>query len=572
MATADTAPTPAPTLAQNLRRVLGHPGTRQILSLVGIALAIAIGITMWFWSQTPGLTPLFSGLTAADEMSVAQALESRGVKYERAANGTVLVPSAQVHELRLAMAAEGLPRAAGVGFESMQDTGALGSSPFMENARYQHALETELARTIANMQPIRSARVHLATPRRSAFVRNEQKASAAVMLSLYPGRELDGGQVAAIVHLVSSSVPALSDDNVSVVDQRGSLLSRPSTASAQGMDTEQLAYQERLEQRYVQRILQLLQPLAGPDNVSAQVTVDLDLSRSEQTREVFDPQSRTIRSEQTMEERGGGAVSGGIPGALSNRPPDEAVAVEPDSAAPEMRSLQATRNYEINRVVEQTWRQPGQIRRISAAVVVDHLPTGEDGVRDALDAEKMQRIEALVREAIGFSAERGDSVNVQNLRFQAPELESVPDLPLWEDPMVWDLGRQLLGLLVLLFVAFRLFKPAIATVLKTADQPALGRAAGGNTLAVENSQALPAPTTAAAGGQPAIPGVMPQAQVAAQLGVSPPAASGQQGEFMDPNAITPGMMFEDKLGSVRQAVTQDPAKVAQVVKGWLASE
>lgn len=573
MATADTAPTPAPTLAQNLRRVLGHPGTRQILSLVGIALAIAIGITMWFWSQTPGLTPLFSGLTAADEMSVAQALESRGVKYERAANGTVLVPSAQVHELRLAMAAEGLPRAAGVGFESMQDTGALGSSPFMENARYQHALEIELARTIANMQPIRSARVHLATPRRSAFVRNEQKASAAVMLSLYPGRELDNGQVAAIVHLVSSSVPALSDDNVSVVDQRGSLLSRPSKASAQGMDTEQLAYQERLEQRYVQRILQLLQPLAGPDNVSAQVTVDLDLSRSEQTREVFDPQSRTIRSEQTMEERGGGAASGGIPGALSNRPPDEAVAVEPDSAAPEMRSLQATRNYEINRVVEQTWRQPGQIRRISAAVVVDHLPTGEDGVRDALDAEKMQRIEALVREAIGFSAERGDSVNVQNLRFQAPELESVPELPLWEDPMVWDLGRQLLGLLVLLFVAFRLFKPAIATVLKTADQPALGGPSGGNTLAVEGSQALPPPAGVAGLNVRAVPGAVGQPAVPAQIGPDGQSvAPGQGGDFMDPNAITPGMMFEDKLGSVRQAVSQDPAKVAQVVKGWLASE
>lgn len=576
MAAADTAPTPAPTLAQNLRRVLGHPGTRQILSLVGIALAIAIGITMWFWSQTPGLAPLFSGLTTADEMSVAQALESRGVRYETAANGTVLVPSAQVHELRLAMAAEGLPRAAGVGFESMQDTGALGSSPFMENARYQHALETELARTIANMQSIRSARVHLATPRRSAFVRSEQKASAAVMLSLYPGRELDSGQVAAIVHLVSSSVPALSDDRVSVVDQRGTLLSRPTTAAGQGMDTEQLAYQDRLEQRYVQRILQLLQPLAGPGNVSAQVTVDLDLSRSEQTREVYDPQSRTIRSEQTMEERGGGSATGGVPGALSNRPPEEAVAAEPDSAAPEMRSLQATRNYEINRVVEQTWRQPGQIRRISAAVVVDHLPNGEEGVRDALDAEKMERIEALVREAIGFSAERGDSVNVQNLRFQAPELDPVADVPLWEDPMVWDLGRQLLGLLVLLFVAFRLFKPAIATVLKTADQPALGRSTG-TTLAVENSEALPAPA-GAPGGQGAAPNALTQAQVAAQLGVGPQTGAdgqnvaAQQGEFMDPNAITPGMMFEDKLGSVRQAVTQDPAKVAQVVKGWLASE
>ncbi len=460
-------PTPqtGPSLAANVRRVMTHPGTRQLLGLAGIAAAIAVGITIWFWSQGSNMAPLFTGLMPEDEMAVVQALQSRNIPFEQS-EGAVMIPAEQVHNMRLALAAEGLPQGSGVGFELIRDAGGLGSSPFMENARYQHVLETELARTISTMQPVRTARIHLALPRRSAFVRPNETASAAVMLTLHPGRALDPGQIASIVHLVSSSVPQLSDDRVSVVDQRGSLLNRPH-AGGQGLNDEQIAFQERTEQRYVERILQLLQPFTGAGRVSAQVTVDLDFSRAEQTRESYDPNSRTIRSEQLSEEtRGGESAVGGVPGALSNRPPNTAANdAEAVTGTNGTSSTQSTRNYEINRTVEQTWQNPGRVRRISAAVVVDHMPTGADGALEPLPQEQVERIQALVREAIGFNDERGDSVSVQNLPFQNVEEPEIESIPLWEQPMLQDMARQLIGLVVLLLVAFRLFRPAVSAVL-----------------------------------------------------------------------------------------------------------
>lgn len=551
IATQQKAPAPV-SLATNVRRVLFHPGAKQLYGLAGVAGAIAVGLTVWFWSQGTSMSPLFTGLSPEDEMAVVEALRTRNIPFEQSAEGSVLVPAEHVHNMRLALAADGLPHGSGVGFELIRDAGGLGSSPFMENARYQHVLETELARTISAMQPVRSARIHLALPRRSAFVRPSETASAAVMINLHPGRALDAGQIASIVHLVSSSVPQMSEDRVSVVDQRGTLLSRPKTG--QGLDDEQLAYQERMEQRYVERIMQLLQPFTGPGRVSAQVAVDMDFSRAEQTRETYDPTSRTIRSEQTSEElRGTEAEVGGVPGALSNRPPNTAAtAAESEAGSIESSSIQATRNYEINRVVEQSWQNPGRIRRINAAVVVDHLPTGADGALEPLPDEQMQRVQELVREAIGFSDVRGDSVSVQNMPFQnvaTPELESIP---LWEQPLIQDIARQILGLIVLLIVAFRLFKPAVSAVLKDSGAAPVFASAGAApvALAVENS-----------------PLGEDQQFASEQAALSAPG--GKKSVSLD---FSQQNDFDEKIAAVREVVTQDPARVANVVRGWIADE
>lgn len=549
IATQQNKATPV-SLATNVRRVLFHPGAKQLYGLAGIAGAIAIGLTVWFWSQGTTMSPLFTGLSPEDEIAVVEALRARNITFEQSKDGSVLVPDEHVHNMRLALAADGLPRGSGVGFELIRDVGGLGSSPFMENARYQHVLETELARTISTMQPVRTARIHLALPRRSAFVRPNDSASAAVMINLHPGRVLNGGQIASIVHLVSSSVPQMSEDRVSVVDQRGTLLSRPK--SGQGLDDEQIAFQERIEQRYVERILQLLQPFTGAGRVSAQVAVDLDFSRAEQTRETFDPTSRTIRSEQTSEDlRGGDSEVGGVPGALSNRPPNTAASAKKSEGGLESTSIQSTRNYEINRVVEQSWQSPGRIRRINAAVVVDHLPTGAEGVLEPLPEEQMQRVQELVREAIGFSELRGDSVSVQNMPFQTVVEAEIESPPLWEQPLIQDIARQVLGLIVLLLVAFRLFKPAVSAVLKeSGTAPALAAAGSSSmALAVEDSP------------------VGEDYQFAQDAGALSPAEKRTASlDFTQQND------FDEKIAAVREVVTQDPARVANVVRGWIADE
>ncbi len=546
---ATSTPPSGPSLASNVRRVITHPGTRQLMGLAGIAAAIAVGITVWFWSQGSNMAPLFTGLMPEDEMAVVQALQTRNIPFEQS-EGAVMIPAEQVHNMRLALAAEGLPHGSGVGFELIRDAGGLGSSPFMENARYQHVLETELARTITSMQPVKGARIHLALPRRSAFVRPNETASAAVMVTLHSGRTLDAGQIASIVHLVSSSVPQLADDRVSVVDQRGTLLNRPHSGG-QGLNDEQIAFQERTEQRYVERIMQLLQPFTGAGRVSAQVTVDMDFSRAEQTRESYDPNSRTIRSEQSSEEkRGGESAVGGVPGALSNRPPNTAVNNEQSSSTTVngTSSTQSTRNYEINRTVEQTWQNPGRVRRISAAVVVDHMPTGTDGALEPLPQEQMNRIQALVQEAIGFDDVRGDSVSVQNLPFQPIEAPEVESLPMWEQPVLQDMARQLVGLIVLLLVAFRLFRPAVSAVLgasvAASGTPALAAATGGGS----SSTAL------------------------AVEGSSFEADSGAAQPKRHKLDFTPQNDFDEKLAAVREVVGQDPGRVANVVRGWIADE
>lgn len=527
--------TPASSLQNfNLKDVWASPGVRQIAALVGVALAVAVGVTIFMWAQKPGMQTLYSGLNTQDEAEMVEALRQAGITFKQnSSGGAIQVAAEDVHRARLQLASQGLPRSAGGGFETMREEQGIGVSQFLENARYQHALETELSRTISQLQPVRSARVHLAIPQRSAFVRNRQQPSASVLVALYPGRRLEDGQVDAVVHLVASSIPELQASKVSVVDESGRLLNRSGDA-ALGLSTTQLEYRTRLEDTYRGRIEQLLLPVLGPGRVSAQVSVDLDFSALEETRESYAPDGKVLRSEQRSENRDVTNEAVGVPGALSNRVPNSAEQGEGSRAT----SLQQTRNYEVDRTLSHRRSDPGRLRRISVAVLVDHVPdlaAGGDQTKP-LDAAELAQIENLVKDAVGFDVERGDTVSVSNLSFIAPQELAPMDVPLWDKPVVRSLGRQLLGAAVLLIIAFVILRPALRSALNP-----------------------PYPVSE----------VKPAA-----LAGAPAAASGAmtaEGQDEAPRAA-PLPPMERKLSIARDAVREDPKRVAQLMKQWVGDD
>lgn len=527
--------TPASSLQNfNLKDVWASPGVRQIAALVGVALAVAVGVTIFMWAQKPGMQTLYSGLNTQDEAEMVEALRQAGISFKQnSSGGAIQVAAEDVHRARLQLASQGLPRSAGGGFETMREEQGIGVSQFLENARYQHALETELSRTISQLQPVRSARVHLAIPQRSAFVRNRQQPSASVLVALYPGRRLEDGQVDAVVHLVASSIPELQASKVSVVDESGRLLNRSGDA-ALGLSTTQLEYRTRLEDTYRGRIEQLLLPVLGPGRVSAQVSVDLDFSALEETRESYAPDGKVLRSEQRSENRDVTNEAVGVPGALSNRVPNSAEQVEGSRAT----SLQQTRNYEVDRTLSHRRSDPGRLRRISVAVLVDHIPdvaAGGDKTKP-LDAAELAQIENLVKDAVGFDVERGDTVSVSNLSFIAPQELAPMDVPLWDKPVVRSLGRQLLGAAVLLIIAFVILRPALRSALNP-----------------------PYPVS--------------EVKPAALAGAPAVAAGAMTAEGQDeaPRAA-PLPPMERKLSIARDAVREDPKRVAQLMKQWVGDD
>jgi flagellar M-ring protein FliF len=470
---------------------------RQMLMLVSIAATVAIGVAVALWSQSPTYQPLFSGLTDKDSGQVVDSLVKANIPHKvDQASGAVLVPASQIHDVRIKLAAQGLPKGKGDGYELLQDQGKFGASQLLENARYQRALEGELARSIATLNNVQSARVHLALPKQSAFARNKQPASASVLVNLYPGRILEEGQVAAVVHLVASGAPNLDASRVTIVDQNGRLLTRNGNESTQTLNDTQIEYTRKLESSYVKRIEDLLTPIAGFNAVRAQVAADLDFSVTEQTQEKFNPGQPFVRSEQTAQEQSsGGAGVGGIPGALSNQPPGAAFAPETTAASkapvgtkPEAASNQvaasqtsvssssrATRNFELDKTISHTRLLPGAVRRLSVAVVLDdrQRSNGKDVTRTPFKAEEMERLTALVKDAVGFNATRGDTVNVMNIAFTPPgQIEPIPDPPFWKEPWLWDVAKQLGAALLVLFLVFGLLRPMMRGLLAQREEPA----------------------------------------------------------------------------------------------------
>ncbi|NHA13368.1 flagellar basal-body MS-ring/collar protein FliF [Thioalkalivibrio sp. XN279] len=528
------------------------PAQRQVGLLLGLALGVAVLGVAWTWASRPTMVPVLTGLTERDTAEAMDALSRNGFEYRLdSGSGQLLVAAAKLHEARIRLATDGLPRASSSGFEALGNDSGFGTSRMVENARYHHALESELARSIMTLRGVEGARVHLALPRPSVFLRDRAPPTASVLVNLHPGRRLDDAQVAGIVHLVASSVPELEPEAVTVVDQQGRLLTAP--GGHEGLSGRDLDYVQRLEDSYVRRIGQLLSPMLGVDGFRAQVAADVDFTMVESTHETWDPEGQVLRSEQLSEDMNGAAdMPAGVPGALSNQPPPAGIAVPganlPEggvaaetgvSPGPQSTSRRSTRNYEVDRTVSHVRQAPASLRRLSVAVVVDHRPVaGEEGTGSApLSEEELAHISGLVREAVGFDAERGDSVNVVSASFMpGAEYEAVAQPELWREPWVADLAKQVL-LAVLALIALPLvLRPMLKNLSQQGPRPAA---------------ALPA-----AAGAPALP-------AAASAGALPGAVA---------SAPARPTNSQDSLKVAQDMSREDPKRVAQVVRQWVATD
>ncbi len=462
---------------------------RRIGLILGVAVSIAIMAVIWLWSQKPDYRVLFSNFSDKDGGAIVAALEQMNVPYKFSDGGTaILVPSDQVNDLRLKLAAQDLPKGGNVGFEVMENQ-KLGTSQFLEQVNYQRALEGELASTIESISAVQAARVHLALPKNSVFVRDQQKPTASVLINLQPGRALDPAQVTAIVHLLASSVPALTPDNVTIVDQNGDLLSGDSKPNQDGLDPTQLKYVQTLQQEIAGRIEAIISPIVGTNNVHAAVTADVDFSHNEQAAETYKPNptpdTSSVRSRQTDEATVTGTAASGIPGALSNQPPAPATAPinapatpaagAPGTTPPAPSSTpgipihkSADIRYELNKTLRYTQEAIGGIRRLSVAVVVnDKSVIDKKGKAHQvpLSATEKAQINDLAKEAMGFDASRGDTLNVVNSAFVTTEEPLPPATPWWKQSgtieMAKTAGRYLLALIGLLIVYRKLLKPLL---------------------------------------------------------------------------------------------------------------
>lgn len=522
---------------------------KQMGTLLLIAGAVAVGMMVFFWSQKPTYTPLYTGLDAKATAEATDMLRAAQIPFQLdQASGAISVPEENLHDARLKLAGAGLAESGRLGFEMMERDPGFGVSQFVENARYQHALETELVRTITTLRPVRDARVHLAIPKPSAFTRQREVASASVVLDLRSGTMLERNQVDAIVHLVSSSIPDLAPERVTVVDQSGRMLTISDPNSEAALNAAQFERVRKLETSFNDRIRELLEPLTGAGRVNAEVAVDMDFSVTEEARETFANDPAKIRSEQVSQNTVAGTGPEGVPGATSNTPPGPNAAAAPNPAAPVETASSATRNFEMDRTLQHTRQPAGRVRRVTAAVLVDHVPrTGENGkvVMTALDAATLTRIEALVKEAVGFDAARGDSVSVMNAPF-VRETEAPVDVPFWEspwlhNPMVRDIARYGLGALVVIVLLFGVLRPAMRQIISPSARQKREDEDGIDVSVVDED------------GDDGVVATLSHDQ-------------------LPPMRALPSDAYEDRLRQAREAVKTDSKQVAQVVKDWVAND
>lgn len=551
---------PTPAGASGMAVIAENPILRQVAVMVGIAASVALGVAVVLWSQAPSLAPLYGNLAEKDASQVMEALQQAGVSFKvDEATGMVMVPAAKLKEVRMQLAGQGLPNSVGMGFELLQEDTGFGTSQMVEKARYQQALQGELARSIATIGAVQSARVHLAIPKQSVFVRKRQPPSASVAVRLHNGRALEDTQVEAIVHLVASSIPELTPGRVTVVDHKGRLLSGDQESREMKLSSTQFEHTRRIETHYRDRIESLLAPIVGREKVRAQVTAEVDFTVTEQTQERYNPDQPALRSEQLNEEQRQGAGVGGVPGALANQPP--AAGAAPENAAggaaggapgtTANSSRQSTRNYELDRVISHTRMSPVSLRRLSVAVVVDDIAVidaeGNSTMRERTP-EEIERLSGLVRDAIGFDARRGDSVRVMNSSFLSPEpIADLPETPIWQQGWFLDVIKQAGGLLLVLLLIFLVLKPTMKRLTAThAELAAEGAGAG---------------ATGDAG----------QARVEGPLGESGDESLllGSDGE---PIRLPGGGKYENIMDAARQLVDEDPKRVAQLVKTWVGEE
>jgi len=506
---------------------------RQIGLLLGLAASIAIGVGVANWSQSPDYRVLYSSLTLEDVGEVVSVLERMNIQYKVSdSSGSVMVPGDQVQEARISLASEGLPKGAGSGYEILEKEKGFGISHFMENIRYQRALEGELARTISSIKSVRNARVHLALPKNTAFIRKKRKATASVAIDLFPGRNLDNSQVGAITHLVAASIPDLEAHDVTVVDQTGRLLSQSTDSGNVAMTETQLSYRKNLESYYISRIENILTPILGEGSVRAQVSADIDFTVTEQTQETFNPDLPAIRNEQLIKEESHGDTKGGIPGSLSNQPPelsDNGNTSDMTQTSGQV-SSRTVRNYELDKTISHIRFGGNALSRLSVAVVVDNERiVNENGEVESkpVDDARLVKITDLVKKAVGFNIARGDTINVINSRFfEAPAVVAVEEESLLDNPNLIVLAKYIGAGIVILILVFGVLKPILKELAKIPDKP------------------------------------LPRVSDATQ----------QSGEGDEVNPLSVQQGYEQNLKTAKQVAADDPKRVAQVVNNWVASD
>jgi flagellar M-ring protein FliF len=513
-------------------------------------------VVFWLWSQQPDYRILFSNYTDKDGGAIVAALEKMNVPYKLSDSGSaILVPAAQVHTARLKLASEGLPKGGNIGFELLENQ-KFGVSQFVEQVNFQRGLEGELERSIQAIDAVEMARIHLAIPKPSVFVRDQQSPTASVLLNLRGGRTLDAQQVGAVVHLVASSVPNLPASNVTVVDQNGNLLSDTSKKTANnGLDATQLKYVDDIQQSIAKRVESIISPIVGMKNVRAEVSAEIDFTSTEQAAEIYKPNAKpddvTIRSMQSNESTvANGGDTGGVPGALSNQPPPNSTApIESTdanagnavaAATPINTQKNTTTNYEVDKTVRYSQQAMGGIKRLNVAVVVNHLPvTGADGkvtYRALTDAEKKQ-VSDLAMQAMGFNQARGDAIAIVNTAFAGEPVEVLPEVPVWKNPDVIEYAKDALKFIVGIVVLLMIYKRALKPLVTKLVGPQL---------------ALPSPASAEQDedGEDAV------VQISDQSGQPQLQASA----------------YEQNLGIAKQLAKDNPRIVASVVSNWTNGE
>ena len=545
---------------------------RQLIITLGVAAIAAAMAGIWLWGQEPEYRVLLANFSDRDGGTIVGELQKMNVPYKYAeGGGAILVPAAQVHDTRLKLAAQGLPKGGNVGFELMTNQ-KMGVSQFLEQVNFQHALEGELARSIETIDSIQSVRIHLALPKPTVFTREQQKPTASIVINLHPGRYLDHGQVNAIVHLVASSVPDLHPKGISVVDQNGNLLSEPlNEQSASGPNPAQLKYIHDVQNDIVKRIESILTPIVGGGNVRAEATAEVDFSHSEQAAESYKPNpppNTAIRSQQTSESVGSSTSASGIPGALSNQPQPPAQSSAPInpqqpeiSAAPQTpvnTHKDATTQFEVDKTVQYVQRPMGGLKRLTVAVVINSRKSGAtaDTPAQGLSDAETQQLNNLVKEAMGYSKERGDSLSIVNSPFLSAAAETLPELPWWKQPeniaLAKEAARYLLLAIILLVLYRRALKPLLARL-------------GEVMFPAPPTPALPAALEERAEGLGLESGLaIPQTQLAPLV-----AEEEEIDELTGMPKSERGNIYEEKLKNTRDLARSDPRLVAQIVQGWI---
>ena len=563
----------ASSLPPLLERLRAQP---KLPMIIGAAALVTAAAAFTLMNRGPDYKVLYTNVSDRDGGAIIASLQQMNVPYKFAeGGGAILIAGDKVPEVRLKLAAQGLPKAGGVGFELM-DNQKFGTSQFAEQVNYQRALEGELARSIESVGTVESARVHLALPKPSLFVREQKKPSASVVLTLQRGRSIDEGQVSAIVHMISSSVPDLDPKSVTVVDQRGNLLSA-ANSGARGLDVSQLKYVQEIEQGYIRRIEAILQPIVGASNVRAQVAADIDFSVMEHTDEKYKPNQEpgkaAMRSQQSSESnQQGGTPPGGVPGALSNQPPGTpsapiSTAPKPGtpgappaapgaaSAAPATTSVASgpsntrrdvTTNYELDRSIRHVQQGAGGIKRLSVAVVVNYKDATDGAGRSsprALTPVEIEQIRNLAREAMGFSQERGDSLNVVNSAFADDNKEPASAaVPFWRDRDNIDLGKTLGQYLLLAFLALFAWFAVLRPLLR--------------------KHLAPPPAAAPATAEPGVDGA---------VAAGDPAPASDEPSISAEEALRQREALRQKadLDYAHQLAEKDPKLVATLVQHWM---